>query len=39
MQYLSKIAGINGGLRFSPDLEISANLEARTEKAAADMAN
>jgi hypothetical protein len=37
-QYLAKLAGFNGGLRFSPDFELSADIEARTEKDAAEMA-
>lgn len=37
-QYLAKVANVNGGLRFSPDFELSADIEARTEKAAAEMA-
>src|ERR1017187_861347 len=37
-QYLAKLAGVNGGLRFSPDFELSADIEARTEKDAAEMA-
>ena len=37
-QYLAKLAGFNGGLRFSPDFELSADIEARTEKHAAEMA-
>jgi hypothetical protein len=36
-QYLAKLAGFNGGLRFSPDFELSADLEARTEKGAAEL--
>ncbi len=36
-QYLEKIAGFNGGLRFSPDFDLSADIEARTEKAATEM--
>lgn len=36
-QFLQKVAGFNGGLRVSPDLDISADLEARTEKAATEM--
>jgi len=36
-QYLAKVANVNGGLRFSPDFELSADIEARTEKAAAEM--
>ena len=37
-QYLAKIAAFNGGLRLSPDFELSADIEASTEKAAAEMA-
>jgi hypothetical protein len=37
-EYLAKVAGFNGWLRFSPDFELSADIEARTEKAAAEMA-
>jgi hypothetical protein len=37
-QYFAKLAGFNGGLRFSPDFDLSADIEARTEKAAAEMA-
>jgi hypothetical protein len=36
-QYLAKLAGFNGGLRFSPDFELSTDIEARTEKSAAEM--
>jgi hypothetical protein len=36
-QYLGKLAGFNGGLRFSPDFELSTDIEARTEKGAAEM--
>src|ERR1035438_7998691 len=36
-QYLAKLAGLNGGLRFSPDFELSADIEARTEKGAAEL--
>ena len=38
VQYLAKVAGFNGGLRLSPDFELAADIEARTEKAAAEMA-
>jgi len=38
-QALAKVARFNGGLRFSPDFELSADIEARTEKAAAEMAD
>jgi hypothetical protein len=37
-QYLAKVAGFNGGLSLSPDFELAADVEARTEKAAAEMA-
>jgi len=37
-QYLAKVAGANGGLRLSPDFDLSADIEARTEKGAAEMA-
>jgi hypothetical protein len=38
-QYLAKLTGFNGGLRFSPDFDVSANIEARTEKDAVEMAD
>jgi hypothetical protein len=38
-QYLEKIAAFNGGFRFSPDFEISADVEARTQAAAAEMSS
>jgi len=38
-QYIAKVAGLNGGLRFSPDFDLSVDLEARTEKGAAEMAD
>lgn len=37
-QYLEKVAGFNGGLRFSPDFDLSADVEMRTDKDAAEMA-
>jgi hypothetical protein len=37
-QFIEKVAGLNGGLRFSPDFDFSADLEARTEKGAAEIA-
>ncbi|MGD0365794.1 MAG: hypothetical protein ABSC93_33340 [Bryobacteraceae bacterium] len=37
-QYLQKVAGFNGGLRFSPDFDLSADVEMRTDKDAAEMA-
>jgi len=39
MEYLAKVAGFNGGLRLSPDLDLSADIEVRTEKDAAEMAD
>jgi hypothetical protein len=36
-QFIEKVAGFNGGLRFSPDLDLSADLEARTEKGAGEL--
>lgn len=36
-QFFEKVAGLNGGLRFSPDFDLAADLEARTEKGAAEM--
>ena len=37
-QFLEKIAGFNGGLRFSPDFDLTADLEARTDKNAQELA-
>jgi len=37
-QLLAKVAGFHGGLRFSPDFDLSADIEARTEKNATEMA-
>jgi hypothetical protein len=37
-QFIEKVAGLNGGLRFSPDFDFSADIEARTEKGAGEMA-
>jgi len=37
-QFIQKIAGLNGGMRLSPDFDLSADLEARTDKAAAELA-
>ncbi|MGC9946930.1 MAG: hypothetical protein ABSF64_11240 [Bryobacteraceae bacterium] len=37
-EFLAKVAGFNGGLRLSPDFDLSADIEARTEKGAAEMA-
>jgi len=36
-EYLSKLAGINGGIRFSPDFDLAADIEARTDKAAGEI--
>jgi hypothetical protein len=36
-QFIEKVAGLNCGLRFSPDFDLSADLEARTEKGAAEL--
>jgi hypothetical protein len=36
-EFAEKVAGLNGGLRFSPDFDFSADLEARTEKGAAEL--
>jgi hypothetical protein len=38
VEFFEKVAGLNGGLRLSPDFDLSADLEARTEKAAAEVA-
>jgi hypothetical protein len=37
-EFFEKVEGLNGGLRFSPDFDFSADIEARTEKAAAEIA-
>lgn len=37
-EYIKELVGFKGGLRFSPDFELSADLEARTPKGAAEMA-
>jgi len=37
-QYLAQLAGVDCGLSFSPDFDLSAAIEARTEKGAAEMA-
>lgn len=37
-QFFAKIVSVNGGLRFSPDFELSADVEGRTEKAAGELA-
>jgi hypothetical protein len=39
MKWPDHLESLNGGVRFSPDLEISADLTMRTEKDVADMAN
>ncbi len=36
---LAKVAAFNGGVRLSPDFELSADIQARTEKDAAEMAS
>jgi hypothetical protein len=36
-QFVDKVAGLNGGLRLSPDFDLSADLEARTAKSAAEI--
>jgi hypothetical protein len=38
-QFIEKVAGLNGGLRFSPDFDFSADLEMRTVKGAAELAD
>jgi hypothetical protein len=38
MQYIEKLTDVSLGLRLSPDFDLSATLAARTEKAAAEMA-
>lgn len=38
VNYLSKIAGFNGGIRLSPDFDLSLAVSARTAKDAAEMA-
>jgi hypothetical protein len=37
-QFIEKVAGFNGGLRFSPDFDFSGDLIARTDKGAAELA-
>ncbi len=37
-QYLARVAGVNGGVRLSPDFELSVDVEARTAKAATELA-
>jgi len=37
-EFIKQLAGFNGGVRFSPDLDLAADVEARTPKGAADMA-
>jgi hypothetical protein len=39
MEYFAKVAGLHGGLRLSPDFDLSADIDARTEKDAAEMAD
>jgi len=36
--FIEKVAGLNGGLRLSPDFDLSADLEARTEQGSAEIA-
>lgn len=36
---LAKVAAFNGGVRLSPDFELSADIQARTEKDAGEMAS
>ena len=38
-QFIEKVAGLNGGLRFSPDFDFSADLEMRTVKGAAELSD
>jgi hypothetical protein len=38
VSFIEKVSGFNGGLRFSPDFDLSADLEARTEKGAGELA-
>ena len=38
MQYFEKLTGVSFGLRLSPDFDLSATLEARTDKAATELA-
>lgn len=38
-QYLKELVGFNGGLRFSPDFDLAADLETRTEKGTSQMAD
>jgi hypothetical protein len=38
-EFIEKVAGLNGGLRFSPDFDLSADLEMRTVKGAAEIAD
>ena len=37
-QFIKKVGGFSGGLSFSPDFDLSADLEARTEKGAGEIA-
>lgn len=37
-KFFEKVAGLNGGLRFSPDFDFSADIEAHTEKGAGELA-
>lgn len=36
-EYLSKLAAVNGGINFSPDFDLAADIEARTDKAAGEI--
>jgi hypothetical protein len=38
-EFVGKVAGFNGGLRLSPDFDLSFDLETRTEKGAAEIFN
>jgi hypothetical protein len=37
MEYAGKVARFNGGLRLNPDFDFSSDIEARTEKGAAEL--
>lgn len=37
-QFLAKLTGFNAGVRFSPDLDVAADIDVRTEKDAAAIA-
>jgi len=38
-EYIAKVAGFHGGVRLKPDFDLSADVEMRTEKDAAEMAD